>query len=522
MTTISERIADGEPDRLRVVRLSKTFDGRRVLRDASLRVRSGEIHALVGANGSGKSTLVKCLTGVQPADPGGVIQIGGRPAGANFGPKAAAKLGVRVVHQDAPLIDALPLCDVLALYRGFPSKFGFVRSKALREQTASLLESLGIDLDPEITTGRLSAAERAMAMLALATDDLDPTHGVLVLDEPTASIPAEDARRFLASVQRAALTGVGVLIITHRLSEVFDFCSHVTALRSGEVVLEEPVDRCTHKIVVDAIVGPRTDRAQVNTEGRSYERFQPDDVKVPAHGGGAETPALEVRGLTGRAIRSIDLTVHAGEIVGVTGIVGSGATELGRLIFGVATSKAGTVSIHGDVIPDGAGPGTRLGLGLAYVPGDRLREGGVAALSVADNVALLSPTRRGASGKALESDLATVIETFDLRPPDPKAIYGKLSGGNQQKVVIGKMALRRPTVFVLDDPTAGVDPGARQDIFAVLKGMARNGTGVVLITTEPVLLVGLADRVVVIRDGVIAGTFEGEGIQAHQISLAMS
>jgi len=514
-----------EVGRIWAVHLSKSFSGRRVLNDVSMRVRAGELHALVGANGSGKSTFIKCLTGVQAPDAGATIEIGGRLVPTSFGPKGAAALGLRVVHQDAPLIDALSLCDVLALYRGFPTRMALVQQRQLERETRTLLSALDVDIDPSTRTGDLTPAERAMVMLALAMSDIDGRRGVVVLDESTAHIPVADARRFLESVEIAADRGVGVVIVTHRLSEVFDFCTHVTALRGGEVVLQAPISECTRDDLVHAIVGnPSADKPRDMESVRICERFSPL-LRTPqdVHHVNADAIAvLEMDDVYGRRLTGFNLSVAPGEIVGVCGIVGSGATELGRLLSGIQEVKAGSISVGGVTLGRRTSPRRVQKLGLGYVPGDRLNEGGVVSLTVRDNVALPNLNYYGVSRQKLESDVRELIDIFDVRPSDPNAVFGSLSGGNQQKVVIGKVALLRPKVFVLDDPTAGVDPGAREEIYAVLRGISKSGTAIVLISSEPSQLVGLADRVVIVRDGRQIMQLQDSDISEFAISNAMS
>jgi ribose transport system ATP-binding protein len=504
--------------RLQVEGLSKTYGQARVLRDAHLTVRAGEILALLGANGSGKSTLVKCITGVVPPDPGGRVVVDGQPLEAGFTPTAVHERGIRVVHQDAPLVPSLPVAESVALHRGYPRRAGlFTSRRAMEAETRSLLARLDVAIDPATPAWRLSAAERAMVVLALALADVDEGCQLVVLDEPTASLPEADADRFLTAVQRAAEHGVGVVLVTHRLAEVTRRCTDVTVLRDGAVVSEGAVSDFDHPRLLADIVGPERHRTNSgdDVDGvRRSARFAPAHVLRDA-----SAPVVSVRGLHGQLINDVSFFVHPGELVGIAGIVGSGATELGRLLAGLAAPTAGEIRIGGANRSTGS-VRDALRAGVAYVPGDRVNEGGIAGLSVAENVALPALGRYWRRPREAQSDYGEVIQTLDVRPPDARRAFGTLSGGNQQKVVIGKWALTRPRLFVLDDPTAGVDPGAREDIYAVLRGMQAAGTAVVLISSEPEQLVRLARRVLVVRAGRIETELEGDAVTIAAIGRA--
>jgi ribose transport system ATP-binding protein len=526
MTTSAQISGAVQPEaRLRVEGLSKTFGPARVLVDAALTVAPGEIHALIGANGSGKSTLVKCITGVQSPDSGGMIEINGTKAGSDFNTKVAAELGVRVVHQEAPLIDILTIAELVGLFRKFPTRFGLLRGRSLVAETRRILERLDVHLDPGTLAGKLSAAERAEVALALAVADVEDGARLIVLDEPTASLPAGDATRFLAAVRRAAASGAGVLLVTHRLSEALSLAETVTVLRAGGICFKGRVADCTHDSLVNEIVGP-TDRPRIlaaaasPAEGRFAPRIDPKATPAAAQTNGSVAPVLELEDLEGEILAGVSLSLRSGELLGVSGIVGSGASELGRLIAGVKQPSAGTISIQGRPLREGFGPRDAIGAGIAYVPGDRLNEGGIGALPVIDNLTLPGLSDYGFDKGAERRDFEEVVDALDVRPPDPDRIFSTLSGGNQQKVIIGKWALMRPAVFVLDDPTAGVDPGAREDIYKVLRSLTAAGTGILVISSEPEQLARIADRVLTIRDGTVASELVGGDLNERAISAA--
>ena len=501
--------------------LSKTYLQTRVLAEAAMRIGRGEIHALLGANGSGKSTLVKCVTGVVAPDSGAAIAVDGRePVGA-LSPGRAHELGIRVVHQEAPLVDGLAIADSIALHRGYPLRGRiFTSRRQMREQAAEILGRLEVEIDPETPAGTLSAAQRAMVMLALALADAEQGSRLIVLDEPTASLPAADADHFLSAVERAAARGAGVMLVTHRLAEVSERCHSVTVLRDGRVVATGPIGEFGEERMLAEIVGPELPGAAAGGSGAidaGVARFMPVAALAPKPG---PRPMLEARGLAGAIVADASFTVAPGEILGISGIVGSGAEEIGRLIAGVERLRGGSLSFDGKEAPAPFGVRDATACGVAYVPGDRLREGGIAGLSVADNLALPNLRRYLRNPGEARAAFADAIGVFKVSPPQPQHPFGTLSGGNQQKVIIGKWALMRPRLFVLDDPTAGVDPGAREDIYAVLRGLQKAGTAILLISSEPEQLVRLARRVLVVRSGRVVEELTGDDVTVTAISRA--
>jgi ribose transport system ATP-binding protein len=514
--------------RLRVSNLSKTFDSATVLKRAGISVNAGEIHALLGANGSGKSTLVKLITGVYVPDPGAEIEVNEVATSGHYSPDDAYQLGIRVVHQEAPLIDTLTLAELTALHNGFPTAFRtFIRARALARETRRILARLNIEVDPDTTASRLSAAERAMFALALALSDLEAGKRLLVLDEATASLPVNEASRFLSAVSEAAGAGAGVLLVTHRLAEVLELSHRVTVLRNGEVVFSGATGDCTHDSLVDEIVGPRRaelveaeSRAVLHTARFAPERMSDAGGHGAANGRATVDPLLSVQDLSGEVVEQCSLELAAGEILGICGIFGSGVSELGRLVAGVEHRTAGSIRVAGKELPENAQPHHALRLGVVYVPADRLREGGIGALSMRENVALPAFNSYWMKPGRESDDVAHVVDTFAVQPPDPEYKFGALSGGNQQKVILGKWALLRPRVWVLDDPTAGVDPGAREEIFGVLRGLAQEGVGIIFISSEPEQLARMASRVLVMKSGHISGELQGNDVTERAISSA--
>lgn len=513
-------ISDPQHPRLRAEGLSKTFGSARVLKDADLEIGAGEIHALIGANGSGKSTLIKCITGVERPDRGGRLEVDGHEIGHEYSTKAAHDLGVRVVHQEAPLIDNLTLAETVGHNRGFPTVGPLIRTRKLTRETAEIFQRLGVDVSPNALAATLSPPERAMVMLALALGSGDGR--LIVLDEPTASLTSGDAERFLEAVQETARQGAGVLLVTHRLTEVFGICDAVTVLRDGAVVQQTATSRTTPEKLVDEIVGPSVDRESVSA-AKVPERFVSSYAKeamARSGDGVAHAPALEANGLSAEVVDDVSIQVRPGEILGISGLLGSGAAELCRLLAGAAPLEAGTVSAAGQELRPGFGTRETMGAGVSYVPGDRLREGGIGQLSLVENMALPNLEYYGLNRRRRGQDFDAIVGALDVRPPEPRRAFGTLSGGNQQKVIVGKWALLRPAVFLLDNPTAGVDPGAREDILRLLRGLAEEGTAVVVHSSEPEELSRLATRVLVIKEGRIVAELRGEDLTERAITAA--
>jgi ABC-type sugar transport system ATPase subunit len=502
--------------RVRAEGLSKTFGSARVLKDATLEVRAGEIHALVGANGSGKSTFVKCVTGVERPDPGGRLEIDGSEVPHGYSTKTAHELGVRVVHQEAPLIDSLTLAETVGHNQGFPTRGGFINRRKLAARTREMFDRLGVQVSPDAVAGTLSPPERAMVMLALALGAGDAK--LIVLDEPTASLTAADAERFLAAVTSASEHGAGILLVTHRLPEVFAVCDRVTVLRDGEVVLRADTGKTNTDQLIDEIVGPTADRSKVGSTAVPT-RFLPEQ-SGSREAGKQRTFPVEATDLVGEVVDGISFRVETGEILGISGLLGSGADEVCGLLAGAAPLRSGKVEVAGTMLPVGYGTREAIAAGISYVPGDRLRSGGIGTLSLLENMALPNLGRYGVSRSRRLSDFEQVVDVLDVRPPEPKRHFGTLSGGNQQKVIVGKWALMRPVVFLLDNPTAGVDPGAREEILALLHGLAEAGTAVIVNSSEPEELSRLATRVLIVREGKVVGELRGDEVDERTITAA--
>jgi ribose transport system ATP-binding protein len=491
----------------------KRFGDFVALDGVDLELRAGAVHALVGSNGSGKSTLVKIITGVHAADGSSRLEVNGAPITGGYDTRRARDLGVRTLHQDSPLVDAMRVEEIAGLFYGFPVAGGWIRWRGLRRATQELLDRVAAGIGARDLAGSLTPAERATVGLALAPGTAAHAAPVIILDEPTSPLSDSEAERFLHRVRTAAAEGAAVLLVTHRLGEVASFCDEVTVLRGGAVVHRGSADIADAELVAH-MVGPEHSVHRLAGDAPPPERFAASGGPAP------DGVVARVTGVSGVRVDGVDLTVRAGEIVGVTAIADADATELGRLIAGVDSRSAGTITIGPGALPARANPRRAAELGVAYLPAERLKESGIAELTVRDNLTVPAYGEYWRDRAREREDLALVLSALDVRPPEPGRRLDSLSGGNQQKALLGKWLLRRPRLLVLDSPTIGVDPAAREQIFALLRALTTTGTAAVLVSNEPEHLERLCDRVVVLDDGRVHDELTGDRVNEGEIRVA--
>ncbi|TFV62198.1 sugar ABC transporter ATP-binding protein [Geodermatophilus sp. DF01-2] len=487
--------------------LSKTFGPTTVLTDASLAVGRGEVHALLGGNGSGKSTLVKLLAGVHRADPGGTISVGGASTPAErWSAEVARQHGLHFVHQDPAVFPALSVAENIAIGHGFVTgRTGRIDRRATRRRTAEVLERFSIPATPDMPVAALRPADRVMVAIARALQDQEDAHdGVLVLDEPTASLPAWEVEVLLTALRRYAEAGQTIVYVSHRLGEVLGLADTVTVLRDGHVVGSRAVSGMTESGLVEMIVG------------RPLDRVFPEPRTAPPG-----EVALSVRGLVAGPLRGVDLELHRGEVLGVAGLLGSGRTELLHALFGDLPTTSGELLLDGRPLRV-RGPREAMRAGLALVPEDRGAEGLFAGMSVRANLsATVVPSywRRGRlRHRAERDDARRLVHRYGVKPASDLPPAGTLSGGNQQKVVLGRWLRREPAVLLLDEPTQGVDVNARADIYTHVRAAADRGTAVLLVTSDFEEMAHVADRVVVLREGRVAAELRAPDITADRLT----
>lgn len=516
---------------VRLEGITKRFGDLVALDEVDLEVGPGEVHAIVGANGSGKSTLVKVIGGVYTPD-AGTITLGGKRLASLGSPAEAAERGVRVVHQEAPLVDTLSVAEVVALFTGYGARsVGRIRWRELRERARNLLQTLGVAVDVGVLCADLGPADRAGVALGITFGNLlssgDVVHDadtgdpcLIILDEVTASIPEGETVGHLAQVRRAADLGLGVIMITHRLGEV-RAADRFSVLREGRVVYSGPVTReVTEDRLVGLIVGDvERPAARSSTDGGLPASLLWAGTGRSVSGmARTERPALSVENLTGNRLAGVSFQAWPGEVVGFAGLKNSGLKELPEVLGGAVRRSGGQIRVNGRELPKELTPHRVIGAGIAMIPADRLRDGGVASLSVAENVVLPEvgtywhrPARR-------RHVVNTVIDAFDVRPRDMRTLFGTLSGGNQQKILMGKWLLLAPSVLVLDDPTYGVDPGARELVFSAIKDAASKGVAVLFFSTEPEQIVRLCSRAIVLRSGRVAAELSGSDLSLRLLT----
>jgi ribose transport system ATP-binding protein len=493
-------MSTARPDGLVVRQLSKTFPGQVALAGVGLHLRPGEVHALLGQNGSGKSTLIKILAGVHQPDPGGQAWVHGQPLELGSA-TAAHQLGLRFIHQDLGLVPSLDVIDNIALGQRYQGSWWLSARREAAAATA-LLEELDANLDVTATVGSLSPAERTVVAVARALRGGISARGVLILDEPTASLPATEMGRLFQLIRTVSSRGAAVLYVTHRMGEVFEIADRVTVFRDGRNVVTAPVADMTPGALVTHIVG------------RSLDEYYPDP---PQPGRGV---ALDVEDLTTARLDRVSFAVHRGEILGIGGLTGSGREDVAPALFGAVAWQAGRVSVAGRAYTR-MHPAGAIAAGIAYLPPDRKRESAIPSFTVRENLTLprLDTQRGGWLGLRRErADADRWLERLDVRPSGSERPFATLSGGNQQKVVIARWLRCGASVLVLNEPTQGVDVGAKSIIYRTLAEAARDGAAVVVASSDAEELARLCDRVIVLRDGRVGRSLHGAGLTVDAIN----
>ncbi len=488
---------------LRLDSVSKTFPGVRALDSVQFDVRPGEVHALLGENGAGKSTLIKIMSGVHEPD-GGTVELDGKPVRLGR-PQDAQRAGIATIYQELLLFPELTVAENIFAGHAPRRRWGGIDWSLMRPRAREILASLDIhDLDVDRTVGALSVGNRQRVEIAKA---LSQNARVLIMDEPTAALTEADVERLFAIVRLLKARGVGIVYISHRLVEVFELADRVTVLRDGRHVGTREVAETREDELITMMVG------------RALDALFP---KTAAEIG---PPVLEVRGLSGRPqLRDIDLTLHRGEIVGLAGLVGAGRSELAQALFGITPPDAGEILLDGRPVRI-AGPRDAIRLGIAYVPEDRGQQGLVRPMRIREN-ASLAVLRRLAKGGFIdfpaEAELArSIIRQFGVRASGIEQAVGKLSGGNQQKVVLGKWLATKPRVLIMDEPTRGIDVGAKAEIHRLMSELAGQGLAILMISSELPEILGMSDRVLVMRQGRLVAEFPRARASQEAIAGAM-
>lgn len=492
--------------------LSKSFNGVRVLDDVALRLGRGEVVGLIGQNGSGKSTLIKLLSGFHAPDVGARVAMGDRDVTAELG-AGPARTGMAFIHQDLALVPSMTILENLRIGRFTTGAGRRIRWRHERGVVRAALAQVGMTASPDLRVGDLPVTERALVAIARGLEDIadgaDPDRPrLLVLDEPTAYLPKEGVERLFGVVRDLAAAGVSVLFVSHRLDEVLEHCDRVVVLRGGALVGDLPVHGRTERDLVELMLG------------------RPPEQMYPALAAPGDGAGLVVEGLTGTYARELAFAAAPGEVVGFVGLPGEGYDEVPYLLAGAAPASAGRVVLDGVEVPAARlTPGRALRAGVALLPADRKGASGALGVTVRENMTL--PTLPAFSALRVlllaareRRTVAGELQRFDVRPARDDLPLGMLSGGNQQKVLLGKWVLAAPRVLALHEPTQGVDVGAKRDVFAHLARLAAAGTVVVIASVEYEDLAHLCTRVHVVAGGRVVRTLERPELTAHALAAA--
>ena len=489
---------------LRVDGLVKNYGAVRALKGLSFDLEAGEVHALVGENGAGKSTLIKVVTGAVAPD-AGTIAVDGRTVAA-MDPQTAHAAGIAAVYQQPALFPSLSVAENIALGQGRGRAGWRVDWRARRASARDLLARIGARIDPDRAIETLSMPEQQMVEIARA---LGSEARIFIMDEPTASLGEQEAASLAGAVRALRSQGAGVIYISHRLEEIAALADRVTVLRDGESVGTYPAASITRDAIVRLMVGrPMTDVYPALEHARGAIRLELDGVGHAASG-----------------VHGVSLAVRAGEILGLAGLVGSGRTELAEILFGLRPADAGRIVLDGREVRV-TSPGEAIALGIAYVPEDRRRHGVILDMPITANVTLASlgaVARRGLIDRAAETAAAArVVDRLRIKAASVHEPARALSGGNQQKVALARWLATAPSLLLLDEPTQGVDVGAKAEIHRLMSELAAAGLAILMISSELPEVLGMSDRIAVMRAGTIVGTLErADATQDRVLAMAL-
>jgi rhamnose transport system ATP-binding protein len=467
----------------------------------SFELRAGEIHALLGENGAGKSTLIKIITGAHRPD-SGTIHIDGQDV-QNLTPASALRLGVACIYQQPALFPDLTVAENIGMRLETSVALRRIDWKDRTARATALLKRIGADISPERAVRDLSMPEQQLVEIACA---IGAGARIVIMDEPTASLTQKEQHLLFAVARELRSNGVGVIYISHRLEEIFALADRVTVLRDGESVASHRVDELNETQLIKLMVG------------REISHI------FPEHEGAAGEVVLSIRKLGSIAggASNISLDVRAGEIVGFAGLVGAGRTELARILFGITPADSGEILLNGERVQIRS-PGEAIERGIAYVPEDRRRHGVILEMPIAANITMASqralfPNGWMRFGREREVAL-NYIRDLDIKTSSPEAPGGSLSGGNQQKVSVSRWLAINPKVLILDEPTQGVDVGAKSEIHKIIRQLAARGLAVLMISSDLPEILGMSDRIAVMRNGTIAAILPGKSA-AHAVMAA--
>ncbi|WP_070971786.1 ribose ABC transporter ATP-binding protein RbsA [Vibrio sonorensis] len=482
---------------LNISEIDKAFPGVKALDKASLNVYPGRVMALMGENGAGKSTLMKVLTGIYTAD-AGTIHYHGNPAHFS-GPRESQQAGISIIHQELNLIPELTIAENIFLGREITGAFGRVLWQEMYQKADALLKRLNVMHSSKKLLGELSLGEQQMVEIAKA---LSFESKVIIMDEPTDALTDTETESLFNVIRELREQGCGIVYISHRLKEIFEICDDVTVLRDGKFIGECQVEEIDEDGLIEKMVGRKLE-----------EQYPRIDVQ---HG----DTCLEVVGLTGSGVHDVNFTLKRGEILGISGLMGAGRTELMKIIYGALPSEKGVINLDNRTI-NPASPQDGLANGIAYISEDRKGDGLVLGLSVKENMSLSALNQLSKGVQIQHGDEVTAVEDFirlfNIKTPTREQIIGNLSGGNQQKVAIAKGLMTKPKVLILDEPTRGVDVGAKKEIYQLINQFKAEGMSIILVSSEMPEVLGMSDRILVMHEGRISGEFDAKDADQEKL-----
>lgn len=497
-------MTNSNPILLRATNIDKSYAGVHALRSASLELRAGEVHALIGENGAGKSTLIKIITGAVESD-AGTLHLHGEPLTQNS-PRLAKQLGIAAIYQQPALFPELSVAENIAIGLEESSALSRVDWRARKRRATELLARVGARIDPEAEAGDLTLPEQQLVEIARA---LGAQAKVLIMDEPTASLSEEDTQNLFAVIRQLRAASAGVIYISHRLEELPLIADRVTVLRDGQTIDTREMSEVDRQQLIQLMVGRELSAV-----------FPKQEVPV-----GEVVLELRQLGCSASGVRDINLSVRAGEIVGLAGLVGAGRTELAQTIFGLTPGDRGEILLRGKSARI-ASAARAIELGIAYVPEDRRRHGVILDLAISANISLASLdrfSRAGAIDFRREQEVAAdYTRRLGIKTPSIFAPVTSLSGGNQQKVALSRWLVTKPSVLILDEPTQGIDVGAKAEVHALMTELASQGVAILMISSELPEILGMSDRIAVMHGGSIVATLDrAEATQEKILALAL-
>ncbi|PKH23512.1 ribose ABC transporter ATP-binding protein RbsA [Enterobacterales bacterium CwR94] len=468
--------------------IDKAFPGVKALSGAALSVYPGRVMALVGENGAGKSTMMKVLTGIYQKDAGSLKWLGQE---THFnGPKASQEAGIGIIHQELNLIPQLTIAENIFLGREFVNRIGRIQWQKMYREADALLKRLNLRFNSHKLVGELSIGDQQMVEIAKV---LSFQSRVIIMDEPTDALTDTETASLFRVINELKAQGCGIVYISHRMKEIFEICDDVTIFRDGQFIAERPVASLNEEALIEMMVGRKLEE--------QYPRLDkaPGDVR------------LHVENLSGPGVNNVSFTLRRGEILGVAGLMGAGRTELMKVLYGALPRTAGRVSLEGRDV-HARTPQQGLANGIVYISEDRKRDGLVLGMSVKENMSLTALRYFSHPGGQLKQAderqaVGDFIRLFNVKTPSMEQPIGLLSGGNQQKVAIARGLMTRPKVLILDEPTRGVDVGAKKEIYQLINQFKAEGLSIILVSSELPEVLGMSDRVLVMHEGHLSGEF---------------